>query len=133
LKLHTNLDQSTRVLVLLLDNAQKFLTSPAEAQDDHRGVGNVWLKVDKISEGTIRFTIEDTGIGVPANEAERIFDDFVQLNEYYDGVGIGLTIARSIARRLGGDVTLDTTCQKGARLYFTLPLTDAGARPQTAE
>ena len=54
-------------------------------------------------------------------EAERIFDEFVQLNEYYDGTGIGLTVARSLARRLGGDVVLDTTYTAGARFVFTLP------------
>jgi signal transduction histidine kinase len=43
------------------------------------------------------------------------------LNEYYDGAGIGLTVARSIARRLGGDVVLDTSYTAGARFVFTLP------------
>ena len=47
--------------------------------------------------------------------------EFVQLNEYYDGTGIGLTVARSLARRLGGDVVLDTTYTAGARFVFTLP------------
>jgi len=46
----------------------------------------------------------------------------VQLDEYFDGTGIGLTVARSIARRLGGDVVLDTSYHsKGARFVFTLP------------
>jgi signal transduction histidine kinase len=71
----------------------------------------------------LAFVVEDNGIGVPAEEAERIFDEFVQLDDYYDGTGIGLTVARSIARRLGGDVTLDTTYgQQGARFIYTLPL-----------
>ena len=48
-------------------------------------------------------------------------NEFVQLNEYYDGTGIGLTVARSLARRLGGDVVLDTTYTAGARFVFTLP------------
>jgi signal transduction histidine kinase len=64
--------------------------------------------------------VEDTGIGIPAVEAERIFDEFVQLNEYYDGTGIGLTVARSLARRLGGDIKLDTTYTSGARFVMTL-------------
>jgi signal transduction histidine kinase len=45
----------------------------------------------------------------------------VQLDEYYNGTGIGLTVARSLARRLGGDVVLDTTHTPGARFVFTLP------------
>jgi len=44
------------------------------------------------------------------------------LNEFYDGTGIGLTIARSLARRLGGDVQLDTSHSHGARFFFTLPI-----------
>ena len=67
------------------------------------------------------FIVEDTGIGVPPEEAEHIFDEFVQLDEYYDGTGIGLTVARSLARRLGGDVRLDTTYTSGARFVMTLP------------
>ena len=45
----------------------------------------------------------------------------MQLNDYYDGTGIGLTVARSLARRLGGDVRLDSTYSGGARFLFTLP------------
>ena len=67
------------------------------------------------------FTVEDTGIGIPAEEAEHIFEEFVQLNVYYDGTGIGLTVARSLARRLGGDVVLDTQYTGGARFIMTLP------------
>jgi signal transduction histidine kinase len=69
----------------------------------------------------VKFIVEDTGKGVPAEEAEHIFEEFVQLDEYYEGTGVGLTVARSIARRLGGDVMLDTTYNEGARFVFTLP------------
>ena len=108
--LKTNLRQATRVLTLLLDNARKFTSE-----------GCVTLCVEKTPK-QMRFVIEDTGVGVPANEAEHIFDEFVQLDSSYDGTGIGLTVARSIARRLGGDVTLDTSYQAGARFVYTLPL-----------
>ena len=67
------------------------------------------------------YIVEDTGIGVPASEAEHIFEEFVQLDEYYDGTGIGLTVARSLARRMGGDIALDTTCTAGARFVMHLP------------
>jgi signal transduction histidine kinase len=66
--------------------------------------------------------IEDTGCGVPKEKADTIFEEFVQLDDFQDGVGIGLPLSRSIVRRLGGDILLDTTYQSGARFILTLPL-----------
>ena len=122
IKLTTSQSAATRALSLLLDNARKF-TAPAEAYGHHASADEKQRVVLKLSvvDGGIQFIVEDTGIGIPAAEAERIFDEFVQLNEYYDGTGIGLTVARSLARRLGGDVVLDTTYTAGARFVFTLP------------
>ncbi len=122
----TNHQSAVRALSLLLDNARKF-TAPAEASHQEKGMPlkmqHVTLRVSRQSEQLVAFCVEDSGIGVPAEEAERIFDEFVQLDEYYDGTGIGLTVARSIARRLGGDIVLDTTYKNGARFVFTLPYT----------
>lgn len=108
--LTTNHRMASRVLTILLDNAYKFTKA-----------GSVKLVVKKDDQKVV-FRVEDTGIGVPVEEAEHIFDEFVQLDEYYDGTGIGLTIARSIARRLGGDLVLDTKYKDGACFVFTLPL-----------
>ena len=115
--LHTNLAQATRAVVLLLDNAIKFLSAPNAPASK----GTVRLIVSQTDTQAL-FTIEDTGIGIPPEEAEHIFEEFVQLNDYYDGTGIGLTVARSITRRLGGDITLDTTYSPGARFILSLPL-----------
>lgn len=125
--LHTHLQQATRALVLLLDNAMKF-THPAEAAGGVAATterARVVLSVSVQSQPTgqhVAFIVEDTGIGVPPEEAEHIFEEFVQLDQYYDGTGIGLTVARSIAHRLGGDIILDTTYTAGARFVFTLPV-----------
>ncbi len=128
--LHTNLQLATRALVLLLDNAMKF-THPAAAAggvDAVKEKASVVLRVESVTglEQTgqsqqLTFAVEDTGIGIPPEEAEHIFEEFVQLDEYYDGTGIGLTVARSIARRLGGDIVLDTSYTGGARFVYTLP------------
>ena len=106
---HTNLRAATRALTQLLDNARKFTKE-----------GEVRLRI-QVQPETIDFIVEDTGIGIPAKEAEHIFDEFVQLDEYYDGTGIGLAVARSIARRLGGDIVLDTSYSGGARFIMSLP------------
>lgn len=112
--LRTNLQQAVRALELLLDNARKFTQQ-----------GSVTLRISmekQQNKQRVLFIVEDTGIGVPANEAEHIFEDFVQLNSYTDGTGIGLTVARSIARRLGGDICLDTNYTTGARFIMSLPV-----------
>jgi signal transduction histidine kinase len=96
----------------------KFISEPNAPASE----GTVCLKVAMLDKENVSFNVEDTGIGVPNNEAEHIFDEFVQLDEYYEGTGIGLTVARSLARRLGGDVVLDTTYTSGARFIMTLPL-----------
>ena len=121
--LTTALAPATRVLVLLLDNAMKF-THPAEAAG---GVNAVKEKARAVLRVTVDgdmvvFTVEDTGIGVPSEESEHIFEEFVQLDKYYDGTGIGLTVAHSLAHRLGGDIRLDTDYSAGARFVYTLPL-----------
>ena len=122
--LKTNLGAATRALTLILDNARKF-TKPAEAFSGGNDHGNQTAVLRVSTDGgQALFTVEDSGIGVPTEEAERIFDEFVQLDQYYDGTGIGLTIARSLARRLKGDICLDTTFHPGARFVFSLPLTN---------
>jgi signal transduction histidine kinase len=121
--LTTALLPATRALELLLDNAMKF-THPAEAAGGVNAVtekAHAVLRIT-IDDGMVIFTVEDTGIGVPQEESEHIFEEFVQLDSYYDGTGIGLTVARSIARRLGGDIRLDTDYTDGARFVYTLPI-----------
>lgn len=114
----THSHSAVRALTMLLNNAQKFLGKP------HAKVsGTVTLSVEldhRIS--AVQFIVEDTGIGVPPYEAEHIFDEFVQLNNCYDGTGIGLTVARNSVRRIGGEIFLDTTYQTGARFVMSLPL-----------
>ena len=123
IQIQTNLQAAVRALWLILDNARKF-TAPAEARQlekdtDHQQ--KVVLRIT-VASGRLFFSVEDTGIGIPHKEAERIFDEFVQLDEYYDGTGIGLTVARSLARRIGGDIVLDTAYIGGSRFVMTLPL-----------
>ena len=53
--------------------------------------------------------------------------EFVQLDEYYEGTGIGLSVARSLTRHMGGEVVLDTSYTGGARFVMTLPLANKSA------
>lgn len=112
IQLKTNMQAAVRALTLLLDNARKFSAKSADQR--------VKLHVEALPS-SVQFAIEDNGIGVPAKEAEHIFDEFVQLDTYYEGTGIGLTVTRSMARRMGGDIQLDTDFNPGARFVMTLP------------
>ena len=117
----TDLRASARIVELLLDNAVKF-TKPAEStvpQEQEERKERVTMTVSADSRRAT-FIIENTGTSIPEEEAEHIFDEFVQLDEYYNGTGIGLTVARSLARRLDGDVVLDTTCNACTRFIATL-------------
>ncbi len=122
-KLQTNQTAAIRALSLLLDNARKF-TAPAEArkQDNTSDIKQRAILRLSVASKRLFFSVEDTGIGIPRKEAERIFEEFVQLDEYYDGTGIGLTVARSLARRIGGDIMLDTAYIGGSRFVMTLPI-----------
>ena len=110
LMITTNEQAARRALTLLLDNAEKFTKE-----------GKITLKTE-VDDKQVRFIVEDTGIGIPADKAEVIFEEFVQLDDYYEGTGIGLTVARSLCRRLEGEIVLDTSYTGGARFIMTLPL-----------
>jgi signal transduction histidine kinase len=105
----TNEDALVRAIGAVLDNAGKFTTE-----------GSVKLIVRE--EGSqIKFIVEDTGSGIPAEDAEKVFEPFTKLNSFFDGAGIGLAAARSIARRLNGDLTLDPEYTTGARFILSVP------------
>jgi signal transduction histidine kinase len=111
LMIQTSEQHAVSAIVHLLDNAEKFTPEG----------GHVNMTCE-VRENFLYVIIEDTGCGVPKDKADTIFEEFVQLDEYKDGVGIGLTLSRNIVRRLGGDIMLDTTYNDGARFIVTLPL-----------
>ena len=106
----TNTKNAVRALVALLDNAMKFTAQ-----------GEIILLIN-IEGSTLEFCVEDSGTGVLSEFAEKIFEPYVKLNDFFEGDGVGLTVARSIARRLGGDIRLDTEYRGGARFVFSLPI-----------
>jgi two-component system, OmpR family, osmolarity sensor histidine kinase EnvZ len=100
-----------RCLGNLVANAQRY--------------GNhVWLSGLVVAEG-IDILVDDDGPGIPPNERERVFRAFARLdpsrNPATGGVGLGLTIARDVARGHGGDVSLETSPQGGLRARLHLP------------
>lgn len=117
----TNKKLASKMLMLLLDNAEKF-TRPVAFTGHKTSSSQQRVTLDvSVSAGHVVFAVEDTGVGVPPEQAENIFTEFVQLDQYSEGTGIGLPIARSLARHMGGDITLDTDYTAGARFVMTLP------------
>ena len=107
--LRTNEIMLKRIVSSLVNNAAKYTTK-----------GHVMVKA-RHADGQLYIVVEDTGCGVPEGEAEHIFDRFVKLDKFKVGIGLGLSLCRSTARRLGGNVVLDTTYKQGARFVVTLP------------
>ena len=106
--LRTNEIYAIRALSQLLENAVKFTHE-----------GSITLSMTYTSD-KVRFIVEDTGIGIPADQTEHIFDEFYQLDPFAEGTGIGLTVARSIAQRMGGNLWLDTDYKEGSRFILEL-------------
>ncbi len=102
-----------QVLINFLTNAEKYTTE-----------GSILVHCS-LSEnpGCVTFSVTDTGVGIPADHAETIFQRFKKLDDFKQGTGLGLNICHTIAERLHGSVKLDRTYTKGARFLFILPYT----------
>jgi len=72
----------------------------------------------------VRWLIEDNGPGIAADNQEKIFTPFSKLDDFNEGLGLGLPLSRQTARLLGGELTLDTTFTTGSRFILEIPLTD---------
>ena len=101
-----------QILINLLTNACK-----------HTSKGKIVLASSLTAKpGFVTFSVTDTGPGVPADQAEAIFDRFTKLNSFVQGTGLGLSICREIATLMGANVYLDTTYTGGARFVFEVPV-----------
>ena len=99
------------IINAIVDNAAKYTSE-----------GTIILKASKPSDTELTLTVEDTGCGIPAAEAEHIFERFVKLDTFKEGIGLGLPLCRMLIEKLGGTVRLDTTYTQGARFVVTLPI-----------
>jgi sigma-B regulation protein RsbU (phosphoserine phosphatase) len=112
-------DKIIQVLTNLLSNAAKFTPSG----------GHVWVRTLR-ADGQAVVEVEDTGVGIPPEQVEAIFERFRQAGETLtakpEGAGLGLPISREIVQYHGGSLTVRNTKGRGSCFRMTLPL--AGAR-----
>ncbi len=126
-KIHLNLDVPNpsfgfvtdrrlllETLQILVDNAVKYTKK-----------GEIHLGYEMLGTDAVRFTVSDTGIGIPPEEKENIFSRFYrvrnEINDITSGSGIGLPIAQHYVQLLGGELKLESTPGKGTTFSFDLP------------
>ncbi len=124
-KIKTDSQRLQQVIHNLLSNAMKFtekgevtlhiFNSPYKQSDEHK---------------TLAFKIKDTGIGIPPNKQNLIFQAFQQVDgttsRKYGGTGLGLTISQEIAQLLGGEIKVESELGEGSTFTFFLPIYNEG-------
>ncbi|NDW13000.1 PAS domain-containing sensor histidine kinase [Bacteroides sp. 214] len=100
-----------QVVVNLLSNAFKFTKQ-----------GSVTFGYELTNSDTILFYVNDTGIGIPQEEQERIFERFVKLDSFVQGTGLGLSVSKNMVIQMGGEMGVVSEPGMGSRFWFTLPV-----------
>jgi PAS domain S-box-containing protein len=112
-----------QILLNLLSNSVKFT---------ERG-GRIQVRCNAAGD-RVHIQVRDTGIGIPAEKLDHIFEPFVQvgraLNRPTEGTGLGLAISRDLARGMGGDLTAESTLGEGSTLTLTLPRASSTGLPE---
>src|SRR6266568_7440387 len=111
-----------QILINLAGNAVKFTQ-----------IGGVGLRVTLLPEGRLRFSVCDTGPGVPLARRQAIFQDFEQADNsstrQHEGTGLGLAISRRIVDLMGGELRLEQTSDEGSIFAFAIALPTASNQP----
>jgi signal transduction histidine kinase len=106
--------RTKQVLINLLHNAIKFTKA-----------GSVAVVVERDAE-SVKFSVTDTGIGVPANIQQNLFQPFVQADgsttRVYGGTGLGLSISKSLVQLMNGEIGVDSAEGSGSTFWFSIPL-----------
>jgi signal transduction histidine kinase len=108
----TNETALRRIVCHLLDNAVKFTEK-----------GSIHVNCElEAEQNAIRISVTDTGIGIPEDKQEQIFERFYKVDSFSKGIGLGLSVSRMIAQKLGGNLILDSSYKEGSRFVVTIPI-----------
>lgn len=100
-----------QVFANLMNNAMKFTRQ-----------GNIQFGCRMVNEKEVCFYVKDTGIGIPDEEKNKIFNRFTKLDREVPGTGLGLSLSQSIIEKLGGRIGVNSEVNEGSTFWFTLPL-----------
>jgi signal transduction histidine kinase len=113
LSIHTDSEKLRRILLNLVSNAIKFTEK-----------GSILISCQE-KETHLEFSIQDTGIGLPENAQEIIFEKFTQLDSSperkYEGIGLGLSIVKELVEILKGQIWVKSAYKQGTTFTFTIP------------
>ncbi len=123
--MRADMTRTRQAILNLLSNAAKFTHE-----------GTVTLRTARDHDGCVTFDVIDTGIGIPPDKLERVFEEFAQADasttKSYAGTGLGLAISRRFARMMGGDLTVESELGVGSIFRMRIPL-EVGAEAQPRE
>lgn len=100
----------SQVIINFLTNAIKFTPS-----------GSITLRTEKVENNKVEISVIDTGIGIPKDKIDSIFDRFLRLNTFVQGSGLGLSICQIIMQQLGGEIGVESEAGIGSRFWIRLP------------
>ena len=110
-QLETNEEGVRKIIDHLIQNAIKFTRK-----------GQINLHCELSGDNTMLLvSLSDTGTGIKAEVRDKIFEGFYKADTFQQGIGLGLTVSKKIAKKLGGDLTLDDSYTSGARFVLSLP------------
>jgi PAS domain S-box-containing protein len=114
IKMKSDKEKLRQILINLVSNAIKYTNQ-----------GSVTIEAEK-KDRFIEFRVKDTGIGIPGNQYEKIFERFYQIESPYTrkvkGTGLGLSICKEFVETMGGEIWLKSETGKGTTFFFKLPL-----------
>ena len=108
--IYTDKNRFMQVITNFINNALKFTKQ-----------GTIALGYEQTSPHEIKFYVRDTGVGIPKEKLDSIFERFVKLNTFVQGTGLGLSICKSLVSQMGGKIGVESTEGEGSCFWFTHP------------
>ena len=111
IRLTTDKKTVLKILSELLHNADKFTEK-----------GTITIGCQQLNSRFMAFYVTDTGCGISSDNQQRVFEPFVKIDEFSEGLGLGLPLCRRLATLLKGEIVLDTSYNAGTRFLLKLPI-----------